>query len=125
MHAGRDLQMVNREMVFGVDHFTLLVREQRATLQLRVAAGEPQRRIHNVEIIIQQREAQIVRPDAIRAVLIHPQRGKRARLCLELLVKGREAAVEADHQRQFLRAASSIRRSASGTFSASGLSTQT
>ena len=54
-----------------------------------------------MEIIIQQREAQIVRPDAVRAVLIHPQRGKRARLCLKLLVKGREAAVEADHQRQF------------------------
>ena len=61
-----DLQMVNREMVFCVDHFTLLVREQRATLQLRVATGEPQRRIHNVEIIIQQREAQIVWPDAVR-----------------------------------------------------------
>jgi hypothetical protein len=41
-------------MVFGVDHFTLLVREQRAAFQLRIAVAQPQRRIHNVQIIIQQ-----------------------------------------------------------------------
>ena len=42
-----------------------------------------------MQIIIQKGEAQIVWPNAVGAVLIHSQRGKRARLRLKLLVKRR------------------------------------
>ena len=66
-----------------------------------MAVAQPQRRIHNVQIIIQKGEAQIVWPNAVGAVLIHPQRGERVRLRLQLLVKRRKAAVETHHQRQF------------------------
>ena len=55
-----------------------------------------------MQIIIEKRKAQIVWPDAVGTVFIHPQRGQRARLCLQLLIKRSEAAVKAHHQRQVL-----------------------
>ena len=92
--------MLNGKMMFGVNHFTLLVGQQRAALQLGFSVTQPQGRIHDVEIIIQQREPQIVRPHAVGTVLIHTQRGIRAGLRFKLLIERRKTAVEADHQRQ-------------------------
>ncbi len=101
VHAGGNLKVLNGKVMFRIDHLPLVVRHQGTAFQQRFAVAQPQRRIHNVQIVIQQRKAQIVWPNAVGAVLIHPKRSERARLRLQLLIKRREAAVEAHHQRQF------------------------
>ena len=99
MHAGGNLQPGRTELVFGIEHFTLRSDLQRAAAQARLTISQPQRSIHHVQIVIEKGKAQIV-AYAVATMLIHPQRGKRARLRLKLLIKRREAAVEAHHQRQ-------------------------
>ncbi len=74
VHTGGDGQIAAAEMVFGVPHLALRGDLQRAARKRRLAAAEPQRGIYQMQIIIQQREAQVMRANAVGAVFIHAQR---------------------------------------------------
>ena len=74
VHTGGDLQLIRRKIVLGIQHLAKIVGLQRAAVQLRLAVRQPQRGVHNVQIVVQQSETQIVRPNAIRTVLIHTYR---------------------------------------------------
>ncbi|MNS87557.1 hypothetical protein D3C72_1215040 [compost metagenome] len=100
MHAGGHLNGVHREMVFGIHHLPVIVGLQGAAFQLCITVGQPQGRIDHMQIIIQQRKAQIVRANAVGAMLIHTQRCRRAKPGFEILIQRREPAIEPDHQRQ-------------------------
>ncbi|GCB39551.1 hypothetical protein CITFRE_16860 [Citrobacter freundii] len=54
-----------------------------------------------MQIVVQQSETQIVRPNAIRTVLIHTYRRCGAQLGFEILVQRCKPAVKPDHQREF------------------------
>ncbi len=102
MHAGGDVQSIVAKVVLGVDHLPLVIGEQRAAVELAFAARQPQGGIHHVKVVIQQRKAQILRPDAVAPVLVHAQRGPGSQPGFQIAVERREAAVKADHQDQIL-----------------------
>ncbi len=58
-------------MVLGKQHFAGLIGQQRTAFESCIAARQPQRGIHHMQIIIQQREIKIVWPDAIATMFIH------------------------------------------------------
>ncbi len=89
------------KVVLGVDHRPVVVSDQRAAVKLAFAPRQPQGGVHHVEIVIQQREAQIVRPNAVATVLIHAQRCPIGEPDFQIAIERREATVEANHQDQF------------------------
>ena len=52
-----------------------------------------------MQIIIQQREVQIVRADAVGTVFIHPQRRRIGEIAFQLTIQRRETAIKTHHQR--------------------------
>ena len=52
-----------------------------------------------MQIVIQQREAQIV-ADAVAAVFVHPQRGCVSELRLQLAIERSKTAIKPDHERE-------------------------
>ncbi|MNR38280.1 hypothetical protein D3C85_1563680 [compost metagenome] len=62
-----------------------------------MAIGQPQRGIHHVKIIVQQREAQIVWTNAVSAMFIHSQRRRRVKSSFEILIERSKAAIKPDH----------------------------
>ncbi len=96
------MHIARAEMVLSIDHRPLIVGLQRAAGKPGLIPRQPQRGVHHMEIIIQQGKAQIVWPDTVGPVLVHPQRCRTGELRFELPIEGREAAVKADHQGELL-----------------------
>ena len=88
------------KVVLGVDHRPLVVGQQRAAVKLAFASRQPQGGVHYVQVVVQQRKAQIVRPDAVAPVLIHAQRGSAGEAGFQVTIQRCKATVEADHQDQ-------------------------
>ena len=100
VHTGGNLQSRLAEMVLGVKHMPFVGGLQNTIAKRRFAVRQPQRGIDHVQIIIKQREAQIVRANAVGTMFIHAQRRHLPGALFQLAVKRREASVETHHQRQ-------------------------
>ena len=102
VHGGGYLHIARAEMVLSIDHRPLIIGLQRAAGEPGLIPRQPQRGVHHMEIIIQQGKAQIVWPDTVGPMLVHPQRCRTGELRFKLPIERREAAVKADHQGEFL-----------------------
>ncbi len=98
VHAGGDRQALQGEVVLSVEHLSLFVGIDAPLNMLNRLAAQPECGVDDVQVVIEQGKAEILRPDAIAAVLFNPQGSDVSHLRPQLLIARGEAAIKGDHQ---------------------------